>query len=1381
MKPTRSSALFVAGIAGIATVAALLPATAQAVPLATAAVDMSSIRISEIANGGPGATSNASRVSADDFIEIGNFGNAPVDISGLRILRCGQTGDAYGPQKVVPAGTVLAAGDTYTVGSATSTNKTVVKRDADYDATGSTLHEFGFGAYLETPDYTYLDGIGFYHPNVDSDCENPVSLARSLDHRLGQSHQRIANTGNPETDWIVAGRTPDAPNASAAVDNLAPSAVKISEANAGDTVSTNNQFVELTNYGSEPIDVSGWKLYRCGENGTAYNQHAGLPAGTSIPAGGTYLYAQTSANLPGSTVDQRYPTAMAWRDFGVMITTPTDRIVDRVGFYADRNSICTVGSPQAKKASSLQNESFHRVGDTGDSSKDFMLAQERTPGVTSSATQLTAPAKFKHSDLRISELVGAGEAGANDEFVEIANYGTSNINLAGYSLTRCEGTGRGNAGYQVEDLGDITLRPGDVYVATDNNAPAELREIADGIYTTGLADTEGYGMYLRNPDGRLVDAVGVYETVTYSPCVIGSELRGYTKFDEGESYQRARTTGDNEEDFMKTPDRTPGVLADVAWVDPTEPLAGELDEVEIKTPHVPGTPDAMGKKVGDGYRASITTKDADGGRLDVELRSSTVQDPATAKIYAGSTKRKVPTTLTITGERRVATAQSLTTKAGQDTYPFQRFAVPVAAVPDQGVEFTWSGKTADRNEIQMYAWNGEKWTMITAASPSADGDLTLVGTIEAGQVTDGVANVLVIDGPRTSGGAVDEIGVTNQAFLDPQDYDFAFNQMSDTQFLAEGFRDVFRQMVTWVVANADARKIAYSTNTGDIIENWIGGNADKVRAKKEFAAAKKIHTILNDANVPNGVLPGNHDSFWGRNNDLYNEYFGPDMYEDEKWFGASWKKGDNSAHYDFFEANGAEFLALSLPYRPSEAQIAWGKEVAASYPKHNVILLTHSYLNTEKEIENRDSRYTARGEDLWRDLIAPSDNIFLVMGGHYHGVATKYGDPVTGEQSDAIEIAEDTVAVRNVGETGRMVVQMLADYQGYRSTQPEGRADTLDRDSGFQRLLQFDLDAELMAANAYSPTLKSFEAYKYDEPGKRGTPANNYQDGRYLAVDDEFVAKIDLLIDKDLASDAWSLGSVGEVVETTGVAAGEPATIAIPAAVDGLTWYAKVTDSSQRSVVSRPVAVSMEEEPAPVGAPTTTELIADEPAQRYGAAGADRVQLFASVTAEGNVAARGTIRFTEGTRVLGEAAISNGVARFRVAGTLAVGSHKITATFVPADAAVLASSTSAAVTVKVAKAVAVATASLTKTSINAKQRTSVTVRVRASGTSPTGQVRVAVKRGGKTRIVTGTLRNGKVKLALPKLKKGTYTVSAWYRGSATVATDAAPSVRLKVR
>ena len=76
-----------------------------------------------------------------------------------------------------------------------------------------------------------------------------------------------------------------------------------------------------------------------------------------------------------------------------------------------------------------------------------------------------------------------------------------------------------------------------------------------------------------------------------------------------------------------------------------------------------------------------------------------------------------------------------------------------------------------------------------------------------------------------------------------------------------------------------------------------------------------------------------------------------------------------------------------------------------------------------------------------------------------HRAPTPVGGSVEVHASQAYvdgRLVRFSVAVRNVGETGRMVVQMLADVEGYRSSQPEPRPDTLDRDSGFQRVRAVD-------------------------------------------------------------------------------------------------------------------------------------------------------------------------------------------------------------------------------------------------------------------------------------------------------------------------------------
>lgn len=477
----------------------------------------------------------------------------------------------------------------------------------------------------------------------------------------------------------------------------------------------------------------------------------------------------------------------------------------------------------------------------------------------------------------------------------------------------------------------------------------------------------------------------------------------------------------------------------------------------VGTSYQPGMPlgESGSEPEEDGtFLAQVTIEHANETDLTVSFRSAApvaVDEDATA-ILAGTTAVVPPATLEIEGERALTDTDTLAAAGRTGEYPFQRYAVAIEdEVDDSGIELAWSGRTTPRNEIQLYGWDATQgaWLLLAANEPSADGQLTLIGQVLPSMVVNGVAQVLVLDGPRTAGGLFSEVSVTDGAFADPGDYDFSINHMTDTQFYSEGFRRVFTDMASWVVANAEGRKISYNSLTGDIIENWVAGNSDQERARREFEAAALIVSIMNDADVANGVLPGNHDNLWGRNNDLYNEFFPASMFEGKAWWGGEWREGDNSAHDDYFAHDGTDFLVINLPYMPSPEQMAWASALASANPEHNVILATHSYLHTSGAVETREeNRYTARGIEIWEQVVAPNDNVFLVLGGHYHGVATNYADPVTGERVDATEVGADTVVFDNVGATGRRVVEMLADYQGYRSTQPDARADTFDRASG---------------------------------------------------------------------------------------------------------------------------------------------------------------------------------------------------------------------------------------------------------------------------------------------------------------------------------------------
>ena len=105
-----------------------------------------------------------------------------------------------------------------------------------------------------------------------------------------------------------------------------------------------------------------------------------------------------------------------------------------------------------------------------------------------------------------------------------------------------------------------------------------------------------------------------------------------------------------------------------------------------------------------------------------------------------------------------------------------------------------------------------------------------------------------------------------------------------------------------------------------------------------------------------------------------------------------------------------------------------------------------------------------------------------------------------------------------------------------------------------------------------------------------------------------------------------------------------------------------------------------------------------------------------------------------------------------------------------------------ATTLRVAKVKAKARASLVKKKVTSDRRAKVRVRVTApKGLPATGKVTVDVRSGGKSRgKVNGTIKGGKVTITLPKLKKGSYSVVATYRGNNVLTPTKAKAVRLKV-
>ena len=110
-------------------------------------------------------------------------------------------------------------------------------------------------------------------------------------------------------------------------------------------------------------------------------------------------------------------------------------------------------------------------------------------------------------------------------------------------------------------------------------------------------------------------------------------------------------------------------------------------------------------------------------------------------------------------------------------------------------------------------------------------------------------------------------------------------------------------MNNWIVDNKDKLNICYVIHTGDIVDDFD--------MPYEWENADKAMKILDDANMPYGVLAGNHDITAGAMEyENYQKYFGAQRVQDQPTFGEAYK--DNIGHYDLLTENGHRTLSSCI-------------------------------------------------------------------------------------------------------------------------------------------------------------------------------------------------------------------------------------------------------------------------------------------------------------------------------------------------------------------------------------------------------------------------------------------------------------------------------------
>lgn len=210
---------------------------------------------------------------------------------------------------------------------------------------------------------------------------------------------------------------------------------------------------------------------------------------------------------------------------------------------------------------------------------------------------------------------------------------------------------------------------------------------------------------------------------------------------------------------------------------------------------------------------------------------------------------------------------------------------------------------------------------------------------------------------------------------------------------------IFELMTSWISENIKPLNIGMVLCTGDLVEqNNIlmadGKNGNQPSINQWKSVANSFGRL--DGKVPYIAATGNHDygfkSAENRETD-YDTYFPVNKNTKtqvllrEVGLNIHNKPSLTNAAYEFVSPHGVKYLFMVLEFAPHDATLTWANQVVNNqkYAAHKVIVLTHSYMNSQNEHIEKEGYKVENanyGKAIWEKLIKPSKNIVMVLAGH---------------------------------------------------------------------------------------------------------------------------------------------------------------------------------------------------------------------------------------------------------------------------------------------------------------------------------------------------------------------------------------------------------------
>ncbi|HBL83832.1 MAG: hypothetical protein A2Y17_08170 [Clostridiales bacterium GWF2_38_85] len=417
-------------------------------------------------------------------------------------------------------------------------------------------------------------------------------------------------------------------------------------------------------------------------------------------------------------------------------------------------------------------------------------------------------------------------------------------------------------------------------------------------------------------------------------------------------------------------------------------------------------------------------------------------EPAKVELYTYTPINSI-TASVIENDEKKSYSFGNTTSTASTSNPAQYFDITVSNTKG-AVRIEYSGVASENTDINIYANN------------KATGDWDLIGVSPSNSKT---AVTISTPADYLNNGVI-KIKAEPAYVISESD---TFFWLSDSQYYSrfEDLYPTYETVMDYAIELYNQNKIGYFIHTGDVIDEV---NLDDF-ARKQYITASKYQKMIEDANIPNGIVSGNHDIITQTaDHSLFCEYFGADRYSSNQWYGGT--LNNNTNHYDLITLGGYDFIFLYIGWgvEAYPETVAWANAVLKQYESRNAILCTHGYLGTDADWELDPANpynYThTRAVEIWENIVVPNENILAVFCGHVPGVARNK---------------------RQVEGTERYVWEILADYQ-YAETgdAPNNilNGETCDGE-GYIRLVQFT-DGK-MSQTTYSPLHDDYNYYADDK------------------------------------------------------------------------------------------------------------------------------------------------------------------------------------------------------------------------------------------------------------------------------------------------------------